>query len=146
VVGLLWQFLLVDKVGVVNRMLAAIGISGVSWLGDTEYALGTVMAVTVWFYMGYYMLIFIAGLNDIPTEYYDAATVDGAGPIKAFKNVTWPLLKPTSFFVLVVVLVATISGIQAFDLIYIMTSGGPANSTSLVMYYIYEQAFQYNDY
>ena len=146
VIGLVWQFLLVDKTGVVNRLLAGIGIEGVSWLGDGRYALLTVLLVSIWFYMGYYMIIFISGLNDIPREYYDAAKVDGAGPITTFRAITWPLLKPTSFFVVVVSTVAAISGAQAFDLIYVMTNGGPANATSLGMFYIYQQAFQFNNY
>lgn len=146
VIGLVWQFLLVDKTGVVNQLLAGIGIEGVSWLGDGRYALLTVLLVSIWFYMGYYMIIFISGLNDIPREYYDAAKVDGAGPFTTFRAITWPLLRPTSFFVVVVSTVAAISGAQAFDLIYVMTGGGPANGTSLGMFYIYQQAFQFNNY
>ncbi len=146
VIGLVWQFLLVDKVGFVNRALAPVGLGDISWLGDGSFALASVLAVSVWFYMGYYMIIFLAGLNDIPSEYYDAARVDGAGPVTMFRHITWPLLKPTSFFVLVVSTVAAISGAQAFDLIYVMTKGGPANATSLGMFYIYQQAFQYNNY
>ncbi|MFC7404826.1 carbohydrate ABC transporter permease [Georgenia alba] len=146
VIGLVWQFLLTDKVGIVNRFLELIGLEGISWLGDSRYALWSVIAVSVWFYMGYYMIIFLAGLNDIPQEHYDAARVDGAGPVASFRYVTWPLLKPTSFFVLMIATVAAVSGGQAFDLIYVMTQGGPADSTSLVMFYIYEQAFQYGNY
>src|SRR5690625_4471337 len=119
---------------------------GISWLGDSRYALATVLAVSIWFYMGYYMIIFLAGLNDIPSEYYDAAKVDGASAFGMFRHITWPLLRPTSFFVLVVSTVAAVSGAQAFDLIYVMTQGGPANATSLGMFYIYQQAFQFNNY
>lgn len=146
VAGLVWQFLLADRVGLVNRLLRAVGLSGVSWLGDPRYALLTVLVVSIWFYMGYYMIIFLAGLQDIPREYYDAARVDGAGGFAMFRHVTWPLLKPTSFFVAVVATVAAVSGAQAFDLIYVLTQGGPVNSTSLGMFYIYQQAFQYNDF
>lgn len=146
VIGLVWQFLLVDKVGIVNQLLAPIGLSGISWLGDTRYALLTVLVVSIWFYMGYYMIIFLAGLGDIPAEYYDAARMDGASAIARFRHITWPQLRPTSFFVLVVSTVAAVSGAQAFDLIYVMTQGGPANATSLGMFYIYQQAFQFNNY
>lgn len=146
VIGLVWRFLLVDKVGVVNQVLEPIGLGGISWLGDSRYALATVLAVSIWFYMGYYMIIFLAGLNDIPSEYYDAAKVDGASAFGMFRHITWPLLRPTSFFVLVVSTVAAVSGAQAFDLIYVMTQGGPANATSLGMFYIYQQAFQFNNY
>lgn len=146
VVGFVWQFILVDRIGVVNNLLAAVGITGISWLGDPHLALWTVIAVSIWFLMGYYMIIFLGGLQDIPREYYDAARVDGAGPWTTFKDITWPLLKPTSFFVLLVSLVASVAGLQAFNLIYIMTIGGPANSTSLGIFYIYQQAFQFGDF
>lgn len=146
VVGFVWQFILVDKIGVVNNILAALGISGVSWLGDPHLALWTVIVVSIWFLMGYYMVIFLGGLQDIPREYYDAARVDGAGSWTTFKDITWPLLKPTSFFVLLVSLVASVAGLQAFNLIYIMTLGGPANSTTVGVFYIYQQAFQFGDF
>jgi len=92
------------------------------------------------------MLIFLGGLQDIPKEYYEAARMDGAGYFAQLRHITLPLLRPTSFFVLLVSTVAAVAGGQAFDLIYVMTKGGPANSTSLAIYYIYQQAFQYNEY
>lgn len=146
VIGLVWQFMLADQRGVFNRILEALGLSSHSWLGTPGLALGTVIVVSIWVFMGYYMVIFLAGLQDIPQEYYDAAKVDGANSWQTFRNVTWPLLKPTSFFVLIVSTITGVAGLQAFDLIYIMTKGGPANSTSLGIFYIYQQAFQYNDY
>ena len=96
--------------------------------------------------MGFYMLIFLGGLQDIPREYYEAARIDGAGAVQAFLKITLPLLRPTSFFVLLVSTVTAVCGSQTFDLIYIMTKGGPANSTSLVIFYIYQQAFLFNEY
>lgn len=146
VIGIVWQFMLIDGRGVVNQALQAVGLNSVSWLGNPNFALGTVIVVSIWFFMGYYMVIFLAGLQDIPQEYYDAARIDGAGGWARFRHVTWPLLKPTSFFVFIVSTVTGVSGIQAFDLIYVMTEGGPANSTSLAIFYIYEQAFQFNDF
>ncbi len=146
VVGLVWQFMLVDGIGVVNRLLRTLGLSSVSWLGNPRYALWTVIAISIWFFMGYYMIIFLSGLQDIPQEYYDAAKLDGANALESFRYITWPLLRPTSFFVLLVTTVTGVAGLQAFDLIYVMTAGGPADSTSLGIFYIYEQAFQYNDY
>jgi multiple sugar transport system permease protein len=146
VVALTWQVMLVDKVGFVNRLLELVGLSGYSWLGDPNTALYSVLFVTVWFLMGYYMIIFLSGLQEIPKEYYDAARIDGAGPWAVFTRITLPLLRPTSFFVLLVSVVSAIAGSQAFDLIYVMTRGGPANSTSLVIFYIYQQAFQFNNY
>ncbi|WP_246110106.1 carbohydrate ABC transporter permease [Saccharopolyspora dendranthemae] len=138
VIGLLWQFLLTDKTGAVAKLT---GLDEVSWLGDPTLALLTLVLISVWFLMGYQMLIFLGGLQDIPREYYDAATVDGGGPWQRFRHVTWPMLRPTSFFVLVTSLINAVTGLQAFDLVYVLTSGGPANSTTTVVYYAYQQAF-----
>ncbi len=146
VVGLVWQFMLIDERGIINQFLDAMGLGGVSWLGNPRYALATVVAVSIWFFMGYYMVIFLAALQDIPQEYYDAAHVEGANGWQTFRHVTWPLLKPTSFFVLLVSTITGVAGMQAFDLIYVMTEGGPANKTMLGIFYVYQQAFQYNDY
>jgi multiple sugar transport system permease protein len=146
VVGLIWQVLLIDKIGVISRVSAAIGLGGLSWLGDPSLALYAIVGVSVWFLMGYYMLIFLSGLQDIPREYLDAARIDGAGPVASFRHIILPLLRPTSFFVLLVSTVAAVAGAQTFDLVYVMTKGGPANSTALAIYYIYEQAFQFGEY
>lgn len=144
VVGLLWKFLLDDQVGAVNRTMEAAGFGGRSWLGSPGLALASVIAITVWVMMGYYMIIFLAGLQEIPKEYYEAARIDGAGPWTSFRNITWPLLLPTSFFVLLMSTVAAITG--GLDLIFVLTDGGPANGTSLAIFYIYQQAFVFGEY
>jgi multiple sugar transport system permease protein len=146
VVGLVWQVLLVDKIGLFNQLGAKLGLDSISWLGDPRVALFTVVVISVWFLMGFYMLIFLGGLQDIPREYYEAARIDGAGPVQSFLKITLPLLQPTSFFVLLVSTVTAVCGSQTFDLVYVMTKGGPANSTSLVIFYIYQQAFLFNEY
>ncbi len=146
VVGVLWQFMLVDKQGVMTAILDPIGLGDISWLGDPTFALLTLVLISVWFLMGYQMLIFLAGLKDIPGEYYDAARVDGANAWQRFRHITWPLLKPTSFFVLITSIVNSVTGLQAFDLVYVMTQGGPANSTSTIVFYTYQQAFQFSNY
>jgi multiple sugar transport system permease protein len=146
VVGLVWQVLLVDKIGLFNQFGGLFGIGSISWLGDPRFALATVVVISVWFLMGFYMLIFLGGLHDIPREYYEAARIDGAGPVQSFLRITLPLLQPTSFFVLLVSTVTAVCGSQTFDLVYVMTRGGPANSTSLVIFYIYQQAFLFNEY
>jgi multiple sugar transport system permease protein len=143
VVGLLWQFLLTDKTGAVAQVF---GTDGISWLGDPALALPTLVVISVWFLMGYQMLIFLAGLQDIPRELYDAATVDGCGPWRTFWSVTWPGLRPTSFFVLVTSMINAVTGLQAFDLVYVTTKGGPANATSTVVFYAYQQAFLYGQF
>ena len=91
VVALVWQVLLVDKIGLFNQLGATFGIGSISWLGDPRFALGTVIAISVWFLMGFYMLIFLGGLQDIPKEYYEAARIDGAGPVQSFFQITLPL-------------------------------------------------------
>jgi multiple sugar transport system permease protein len=146
VIGLLWKFLFVDRIGLVNVLFSKIGLGGLSWLGDPDLSLWALLGVTIWFLMGFYMLIFLAGLQEIPREYYDAARIDGAGALRSFWDITLPLLKPTSFFVLLVSLVAAVAGPQGFDLVYVMTSGGPANSTNLMTYYIYQQAFLFSNF
>jgi multiple sugar transport system permease protein len=143
VVALVFQLMVVDKLGFITRIASSIGIS-VSLLGNPNIALYTVTGAAVWFLMGYYMLIFLGGLQDIPKEYYEAARIDGAGRVQSFWFITLPLLRPTSFFVLLVSAVGAIAGQQAFDLVYVMTKGGPANSTALLITYIYAQAFQYS--
>lgn len=144
VIAVIWQLMSADKVGVIARMFSFFGMGGVSILGNPAFALYTVVVISVWFLMGFYMLIFLGGLQDIPKEYYEAARIDGATPVQSFWNITFPMLRPTSFFVLLVSIVAAVAGSQAFDLIYVMTKGGPANSTQVIIVYIYQQAFQYS--
>jgi len=143
VIAVVWQFFSGDKIGLAARFFSMFGLS-VSILGNPGLALYTVVFVSVWFLMGFYMLIFLGGLQDIPQQYYEAARVDGARPSQAFWRITMPLLRPTSFFILLVSLVAAVAGSQAFDLVYVMTKGGPANSTQMMIIYIYQQAFQYS--
>ncbi len=138
VVGLIWQFLLVDRIGVVNVLLSRVGLGGRSWLGNPDLALGTLLAVTIWFLMGFYMLIFLAGLQEIPREFYDAARIDGAGPVRAFFSVTLPLLTPTIFFNVVL---NTIGSFQVFDRAYVLTGGGPNNATLTMVLYLYHRGF-----
>jgi multiple sugar transport system permease protein len=146
VIGLVWQVLLIDRIGFINQMLELVHLPGRAWLGEPGLALGSILFVTIWFLMGYYMIIFLSGLQEIPREYYEAARIDGASAWAMFLKITLPLLQPTSFFVLLVSTVSAVSGSQAFDLVYVMTKGGPANSTALAVFYIYQQAFQFNNY
>lgn len=146
VIGLVWNFLLVDRIGVINKAVVRLGLDGRSWLGDPDFAIWTVVAITIWFLMGYYMLVFLAGLQDIPPEFYEAARLDGAGPFRSFRDITFPLLRPTSFFVLLTLTVTAVAGGQGFDLVYVLTKGGPDSSTTLIIFYIYQQAFQFGDF
>jgi multiple sugar transport system permease protein len=146
VIAVVWQLMSADKIGVISRAFSLLGLSGVSLLGNPSLTLYAVVFITVWFSMGFYMLIFLGGLQDIPQQYYEAARIDGATPAQGFWNITLPLLRPTSFFVLLTSLVGAVAGSQAFDLIYVMTKGGPANATQLIIVYIYLQAFQYSSF
>jgi multiple sugar transport system permease protein len=144
VVGLVAEFILTDDIGILPMTMRAMGMDSPSWLGDPDYALFTVIAVGVWFWMGYYMIIFLTGLQDIPRDYYEAARLDGAGAWSSFRHITWPLLAPTSFFVLLTLTVAAVTG--GFELILVLTNGGPSNGTAILVFYIYQQAFTFGDF
>lgn len=138
--SLMWKFILDERVGLLNYLLGLVGLEPRAWLGSVELALPSVILVSVWIQMGYFMVIFLAGLQDIPRMYHDAAAIDGAGPWRTFRHVTFPLLRPTSLFVVVILL---IQAFQVFDQIWVITKGGPANATQATVVYIYQQAFQY---
>ncbi|MBV9846520.1 MAG: sugar ABC transporter permease [Kutzneria sp.] len=144
VVGLLWKFMLADDGGIIPSALHAVGVPAPSFLGQPGYALASVVVMGIWVYAGYYMVIFLAGLQEIPKDYYEAARMDGAGVWRSFRVITWPLLKPTSFFVLLTLTITAVTG--GFDLIFVLTRGGPAGGTSLLSFYIYEQAFQFGEF
>ena len=137
-VALLFMWLLDGEVGLVTRMAVAVGLPKKSWLGDADVALYTLAVVSIWKIAGYAMIVFLAGLQDIPPVLYEAAALDGAGPLRRFRNVTWPALGPSAAFVATTTLILSF---QAFDVVRIMTQGGPAHATELFVYAIYEQIF-----
>jgi len=139
-VSLLWIWLLDPQYGLVAYLLRLVGLPAVNWLGDHRWALWTLVLVTVWKTVGYPMVIYLAGLQAIPGDLYEAAALDGAGGWQRFRHITWPLLTPTTLFLVVTL---TITSFQGFDIVKIMTQGGPVTSTMIYVYYIYEQAFQY---
>lgn len=146
VVGLVWQFILADSTGFLVQLLHRIGVANPpSFLGDPSWTLWCVTFISIWFFVGFYMIILLGGLQDIPGEVIEAARIDGAGAARVLWNVVLPMLKPTTFFVLVLASIAGLAGLQAFDLIYVMTQGGPANSTTMGVFYIYQQAFSFNN-
>ncbi|TDC47442.1 sugar ABC transporter permease [Jiangella ureilytica] len=140
VASVVWGFMLQDPGGVLNAILGLFGIEPQPWLGSTRLAMVSVILVTLWQGVGYSMIIFLTGLQDIPKVYYEAAVVDGAGAWRRFRGITLPLLRPTSVFVL---LITFISALQLFDPIYVLTQGGPAGATRTTVVYIYETAFQF---
>lgn len=139
-VAVVWQWLYNPEFGLLNYLLGLIGIDGPAWLSSTTWAMPAVIATSIWKGLGFNMLLFLAGLQGIPETYYEAAEIDGAGWWVKFKNVTIPLLSPTTFFVVVM---SIINSFQVFDQIYIMTAGGPARSTSVLVHYLYQNAFEY---
>lgn len=139
VVSLLWLWILRDD-GALNQVLGLIGITGPNWLQDTHTAMPAIVLVATWQAVGYYMIIFMAGLSDIPKMYYEAATIDGAGPIGRFRHVTVPLLRNTFVFVTAMLI---IGAYQVFTQVYIMTNGGPQNATEVVQAQVFRNAFQY---
>lgn len=138
-VSLLWIWLLDPQYGLVTYLLRLVGLPAVNWLGDHRIALWSLVLVTVWKTVGYPMVIYLAGLQAIPSDLYEAAALDGADGWRRFRYVTWPLLTPTTLFLVVTL---TIASFQGFDIVKIMTQGGPVTSTMIYVYYIYELAFQ----
>jgi ABC-type sugar transport system permease subunit len=139
-IALVWQWMFNTDFGFINYGLRLIGLPGVDWLGSPRTALLAIIAVTVWTQVGYQMVVFLAGLQGIPQSYLDAALVDGAGPWQRFRHVTLPLLRPVVLFVLVT---GIISGFQVFTLVYMMTEGGPLHSTDVLVYRIYQTAWEF---
>ncbi len=138
--GLVFVWLLNYDFGVLNLMLEKFGFAKIPWLVDDKYAMLSVILMTIWKDAGYNMILFLAGLNNISESYYEAARIDGAGSWQMFWKITWPLLMPTTFFILVV---RIIFSFRTFEQIYAMTKGGPVGSTTVFVYYIYEKAFKY---
>ncbi|WP_437743455.1 MULTISPECIES: carbohydrate ABC transporter permease [unclassified Sorangium] len=136
-VALLWMWIL-DAEGLFTVALRWLGLPTMSWLGDPRSALLALAAVSVWKITGYAMVIFLAGLQDIPRALHEAAALDGAGPWRRFRHVTWPLLRPSAAFVATTSLILSF---QAFDVIRVMTQGGPVKATTLFVYAIYEHVF-----
>jgi multiple sugar transport system permease protein len=139
-VALVWRWLYNPDFGILNWALSLLGIRPVGWLTNTAWAMPAVMIMSVWKGLGYNMVIYLAGLQAVPQHLHEAAAVDGASAWRRFWSITLPLLSPTTFFVLVV---SVIGSFPVFSQVYIMTAGGPANTTSTIVFYIYQNAFQY---
>ena len=140
VVALVWKWLLNPQFGVVNYLLGLVGIDGPGWWLDPHWAMPSIILASAWKDVGYVMVIFLAGLQAIPDEYYEAAAIDGAGRWSRFRHITLPLLSPATFMVIVISL---INNFQVFDQVWVMTGGGPAGSTTVVVQQIVQNAFEY---
>ena len=138
-VAIVWGMMFNPTGGPVNSFLMSVGFKNPpGWLVSTKWSMVSVVIVAVWKNAGYYMIMILSGLLSIPTEFYEAAEIDGANSWKKFWNVTWPLLSPTMFMVTIL---AVIGSFQVFDLVYIMTQGGPGDSTSVLVLRIYQESF-----
>jgi sn-glycerol 3-phosphate transport system permease protein len=138
----LFSFILLPGDGLLDFYARKLGIHLVNWLGDPDYALGAVVAITVWKNTGYYMLFFLAGLAGVPQDLVDAATIDGAGAWRRLRSIILPLLGPTFGFI---VPIALLNALTQIDHVVTMTQGGPSDATNLLLYYIYQQAAQNYD-
>jgi sn-glycerol 3-phosphate transport system permease protein len=137
-VALLWMWILDADGGLLSTVLRKLGLPTTAWLGDPRTALWALAGVSVWKITGYAMVVFLAGLQDIPRSLLEAAALDGAGAWRRFVHVTWPLLRPSAAFVGTTSLILSF---QAFDVVRVMTQGGPVRSTTIFVYAIYEQVF-----
>lgn len=138
-----WMVLLQPSYGPVNEFLRAIGIENPpGWLADFKWSLPSIMLIYVWQQVGYYSIVFIAGLKGISEDVYEAARVDGASAIRQFFSITVPLVSPTTFFLTIM---GVIGSFKVFDQISVLTQGGPGSSSSVMAYYVYRTAFEYYD-
>jgi multiple sugar transport system permease protein len=139
-IALVWQWMYHPQFGLANYLLGLFGLPPLSWLREPATALISIMLVSIWMGIGYQMVIFLAGLQSIPHEFYEAAITDGANAWQRFWKITLPLLKPATFFILVT---SMIGSFQVFAFVYVMTEGGPLHSTDVVVYHIYQNAWEY---
>jgi len=143
VVALVWQWILNSQFGVLNAILQGLGLSRQPWLLRADWAMFWSIFVHVWATLGFFAMIVLAGLQSIPPTLYEAATIDGAGRWRTFRNVTLPLLMPT---LMVVLILSMIRSFEVFDHIYVFTGGGPGTATLLIVHYIYRSAFQLDQF
>jgi len=141
-VFLLWQWVYNPEYGIINSLLNLVGIKGPRWLADPAWSKPALMLTGLWIAVGgYNMILYLAGLQNIPRDYYEAAAIDGASKWAVFWHITWPLLSSTTFFILIISIIGGFQG--GFEQAYIMTGGGPEGSTTTLMFYIYNNAFQW---
>ena len=138
--SLVWSMLYEDNAGLLNTLLGYVGLGPVHWLTDTNIAMISIAIMSVWKGLGYNMTIFLAGLQGVPGELYEAATIDGATARQKFMKITVPMIAPTTYFV---TLMALIGSLQVFDQVWIMTQGGPVDATKTVAMYLYQYGFQF---
>jgi len=139
--AVIWLWILDPQYGIVNQVVRALGLPAPSWGADPVWAMPTVILTFAWREVGYFTVIYLAGLQGIPEELKEAARIDGCGPWGVFRNVTFPLLMPTTFFVLVLGIIRATQ--NAFAVVYVMTGGGPVDATNVIVLYLYHYAFRF---
>ena len=138
----IWLFFYAPEIGMFNSILDTFGLEGVNWLGDPDYSLYSLMLMTIWKEAGFFMIFYLAALQSLSPELYQAASIESSSKFNTFKRITLPLLMPTSLFVLIN---AILNAFKLVDHLFILTKGGPNNASNLLLYYIYENAFSFFD-
>ena len=138
-IAVVWMALFNPDMGPINSLLMALGVDNPPrWAASTTWAMPTIIGLTVWKSMGYYMIVYLAALQGVPGDLYEAAALDGANKWQQFKNVTWPSVMPTTFYILILLLVGAF---KSYDTMYVTTQGGPGEATKVLAYHIYNTAF-----
>ena len=140
--AMVWMFMYDPSLGIINKFLGLLHLPQPGWLGDSKTSLLSLIIMAIWKNLGYYMLLYLAGLQLIPRELYEAADMEGANGFRKHYHVTFPLVSPTTLFVFIV---SIIQSFKVFTQVYLMTQGGPGYSSSVLVFYIYENAFRYWD-
>lgn len=139
-VSFVWQWMYQPQYGVINSLLQAVGVEGPNWLFSKEWAMPSVIAMSIWKNVGYSVVLYLAALQGVPDSLYESAMIDGANAWQRFLRITAPMISPTTFFIIVLSVIGTF---QAFDQIYVLTQGGPARVTSVIVHYLYQNGFQW---
>ncbi len=139
-IAVVWRYVYHPRFGLLNAAMGFVGIDPIDWLGDPDWAMPAIILMAVWKNFGYNMIIFIAGLQNIPESLYEAASIDGAGPVQRFLKITLPMLAPTTLFISIITMIGYF---QLFAEPYVMTQGGPLNSTLSIVLLMYQQGFRW---
>jgi sn-glycerol 3-phosphate transport system permease protein len=138
----IWLFFYSPGIGLIDRAAGLVGLPGHNWLGDPSTALGAIIVVTIWKEAGFFMIFYLAALQTLSPDLKEAAAIEGAGRWTYFRRILFPLLMPTTLFVMIT---ATINSVKLIDHLFILTKGGPSNASKLLLYYVYETAFSFFD-
>lgn len=137
-ISVMWMWILNGDIGILNQVLGMVGISGPNWLTNPKLVMVSIAILSIWWQLGYNMVIFLAGIQNISKSYYEAAEIDGASKLQQFFKITLPMLSPTTFFLMIM---AIIGSFQVFDQAFVLTRGGPGKASYTLVYHIYQNAF-----